>query len=269
MENIKRSKLVVLDNRIVDSICPLKITEKRVLYLLLSKISNGYRKSLSKKEIFSDKNIAPEDVIIGKRVEGEVLSSEYWYRLSVREFSEVTQVRLDNARTELQDVVESLRTKYVKIDYGSGMGYVKVNWVSAIMFDVKDDCIGIKWNTDILPFICDLEEYFVKLKLQELLLLKSTYSWKLHEVLKLLRGMQDFNKAVVIPVDELKRLLNVPDGFQAYKYFKSKVLTPAVKELNNKKVYTQLIFREIKSGKSVVRLEWSWLTIKEIEKRVL
>jgi plasmid replication initiation protein len=266
MENIESSKgnLVALDNRIVESICNFSLVEKRVVYLLLSQINKGYQKKYSEEEVIFNKMLTPGDILTGQRVAGEILDSDFWYKISVKEFAEGVGIPSNNARKELHSVAESLRTKFVKIDFGSNVGYVKVNWVSSIMFDAKEDCIGIKWNKDIIPLICDLKEYFIRLRVKEVLLLKSTYSWKLHEILKLLRGMQDFNKDVVIPIEELKRLLNVPEGFQAYKYFKSKVLTPAVKELNAKKVYTQLAFREIKSGKSVVRLEWSWLTIKEI-----
>lgn len=269
MDNITSSKgnLVALDNRIVESICNFSLVEKRVVYLLLSQLSKGYMTAYKEEEVIFNKMLTPEDVRIGQRVVGEILDSDFWYKISVKEFSELVGVRSDNARTELQSVVESLRSKFVKIDYGEDIGYVKVNWVSSIMFDAKEDCIGIKWNKDIIPLICDLKEYFIKLKIKEVLLLKSTYSWKLHEILKLLRGMQDFKKNVVIDVEELKRLLNVPEGFQEYKYFKSKVLSPAVKELNDKKVYVQLIFKEIKSGRRIVKLEWNWVTLTTIKKK--
>jgi plasmid replication initiation protein len=262
MEN-NRSNLVVLDNRIVESVCEFSLVEKKVIYILLSEIRKGYKTSVNELDV---SNLSLEDIRKGIRIDGEVLSQDFWYKLSTKEFAESVKIPSNNARKELQSIVESLRTKFVKIDFGEGIGYVKVNWVSSVMFDAKEDCIGIKWNKDILPLICDLKEYFVRLKVKEVLLLKSTYSWKLHEVLKLLRGIQDFKKNIVVPIDELKNLLNVPNSLQEYKYFKSKILNPAILELNAKKLYTGLYFREIKSNRRVIGLEWEWKTLEEIEK---
>lgn len=250
------NNLVALDNRVVESLCPLSLNEKRLVYLLLGRVKNSYKEGLSEEEVLKKETTA-EEVRLGHWVVGETLSSEGWYSLSVREFAEATGVRLDNARNELEEVTESLRTKAVHINFGEE-GYVKVNWVSSIRFDVKTDSIGVRWNSDIIPLVCNLTEYFVKLRLKEVLLLKSTYSWKLHEILVMLRGVQDYKKDVVVGVEELKKMLGVPKGLQEYKYFKGKILNMAVKELNEKGVRKGLTFKEEKEGRWVRRLVWRW-----------
>lgn len=251
------NNLVALDNRIVENLCPLSLNEKRLVYLLLGRVKNSYKEGLSMEEVLS-KEVTPEEVKAGRWVVGETLSPEGWYSITVRDFAEATGVRLDNARNELEEVAESLRTKAVYINFGEDVGYVKVNWVSSIRFDVKGDCIGVRWNSDIIPLVCNLTEYFVKLRLKEVLLLRSTYSWKLHEVLVMLRGVQDYRKDVVVGVEDLKKMLGVPKGLQEYKYFKGKILNMAVKELNEKGVRKGLEFREVKEGRWVRKLVWSW-----------
>lgn len=256
--NTDGNNLVALDNRIVENLCPLSLNEKRLVYLLLGRVKNSYKEGLSMEEVLK-KETTPEEVKEGKWVVGDMLSSEDWYSITVREFAEALDLEMFNARNELEAVAESLRTKAVHINFGEDVGYVKVNWVSSIRFDVKRDCISVRWNSDIIPLVCNLTEYFVKLRLREVLLLRSTYSWKLHEVLVMLRGTQDYKKKVVVEVEELKKMLGVPKGLQEYKYFKSKILNMAVKELNEKGVRKGLWFKEVKEGRRVVGLEWSWV----------
>lgn len=255
--NAEGNNLVALDNRIVENLCPLSLNEKRLVYLLLGRVKNSYSESYKKHELHNPM-LTPEEVRNGRWLEGDILSSEDWYSLSVRDFAEALGIEMFNARNELETVTESLRTKAVYINFGDEVGYVKVNWVSSIRFDVKTDSIGVRWNSDIIPLICNLTEYFVKLRLKEVLLLRSTYSWKLHEILVMLRGVQDYKKDVVVEVEELKRMLGVPKGLQEYKYFKGKILNMAVKELNEKGVRKGLEFKEEKEGRWVKRLVWRW-----------
>jgi len=252
------NNVVVLDNKIIESLCPLSLVEKRVIYLLLGNIGNSYFRSYTEEEI-SNPSVTPEDVKKGVFVTGESISSELWYRLSVREYTDSTNVRIDNAREELKSIIESLRTKYILFTLKDSESFIKVNWVSSVMFDAKEDCIGIRWNSDVIPYISNLTTYFTKLRLKEVLLLRSTYSWKLHEILTLLRGTQDYRyKEVSIDIEELKRMLGVPTGLQEYRYFKFKILNHAVNELISKGVRLNLRFKEVKRGRKVVRLLFCW-----------
>ena len=248
--------VVVLDNRVVDSVCTFSLVEKRLVYILLSRVKSSYFKAPTQKMLL-DKSVTPEDIKNGVLCEGQHLDSTIWYNLSVRDYAEHCGISLDNARTELQTTVENLRTRYVTVDYGN-KGWLKVNWVSSIKYDRELDAVGVKWNSDIIPFLCNLTAYFTRIKLKEVLLLRSTYSWKLHEILIMRRGTQDYKNKVEITVTDLKKLLDVPPGLQAYKYFKSKILNPAVKELREKKVREFLEFEEVKAGKWVHKLIWSW-----------
>ena len=251
------NNLVALDNRIIESLCPLSLNEKRLVYLLLGRVKNSYSESYKGYEL-QNPLLTLEEVKKGRRIIGDILSSDGWYGISVRDYSEATGVRLDNARSELEDVAKSLRTKAVHINFGADIGYLEVNWVSSIRFDVKTDSIGVMWNAAIIPLVCNLTEYFTRLRLREVLLLRSTYSWKLHEVLTMLRGIQNYKEDVVVDVEELKKMLGVPKGMQEYKYFKGKILNMAVKELNEKGVRKGLGFREVKEGRWVRRLVWRW-----------
>lgn len=103
------NNLVALDNRIVENLCPLSLNEKRLVYLLLGRVKNSYKEGLSMEEVLSEE-VTPEEVKAGRWVVGETLSSEGWYSLSVREFAGAIGIEMFNARNELEEVVESLRT---------------------------------------------------------------------------------------------------------------------------------------------------------------
>jgi plasmid replication initiation protein len=67
-----------------------------------------------------------------------------------------------------------------------------------------------------------------------------------------------YKKGVKFGVEELQELLNVPESRKEYKFFKSKVIKVAVKELTEKKVMPALDYKETKAGKRIVSIEFAW-----------
>ena len=65
-------------------------------------------------------------------------------------------------------------------------------------------------------------------------------------------------QAPLLDVDELRRLLGVPDGkLVAYKTFKQKALNPAFKEVSGLSDFT-VQYVEVKKGKRVDAIDVSW-----------
>jgi plasmid replication initiation protein len=251
---MKAEQIVVMDNNLVESLDSMTLCEKRLIYILLSQIRPTLVVKRPEEDIYNPE-VSPEEYAIKPVIAGDDIAGKL-FRLSVRDYSELTGTRLDVAREELIDVASRLYTRSVSSIVGNSFN--KFRWVQQISFEEELDEVSLMWSTPILPFISNLTKYFVQLKLVDLLRLRSSYSWRLYELLKVEKGKNVFKKAVNFEVIELQALLNVPDSRKEYKFFKNKVLNIAVKELVSKKVMPDLAFKETKSGRKIVGLEFSW-----------
>jgi plasmid replication initiation protein len=248
----KPNNVVVMANNLVESLDSMTLCEKRLIYILLSQIRPTLRGKLTEEDACNP--LVSVENYVRPIIEGEDIAGKL-FNLSVRDYSELTGTRLDVAREELINVATRLYTRSISTKVGSSFN--KFRWVQQIIFEEELDEISLMWSNPILPFISNLTKYFVQLNLPDLLLLKSSYSWRLYEILNVEKGKNIF-KDVKFEVVNLQELLNVPDSRKEYKFFKNKVLKVAIEELVGKKVMPKLQLKETKVGKRVVSLEFVW-----------
>jgi plasmid replication initiation protein len=190
-----------------------------------------------------------------KKELGDVVDAVTLHTLPVREYAEFCGVRLDSARQELLEASETLFNRYIHIKHEDGKSFIKFRWVSSIRYDAKEDTVSLRWSVDILPYITQLTEYFTKLRLNDLLELQSTYSWKLYTILKSHKGENNFKKEVTISVEDLIFELAVPDSCKDFKMLNSRILQKATSELK-KKALPDLKMTLNKKGKKVSSVSW-------------
>ena len=96
-----------------------------------------------------------------------------------------------------------------------------------------------------------------RLQKRVMLRFRSKYALALYEMIEKRRGLK-YKNMDRFDVDELRRLLGVPDGkLVAYKTFKQKALNPAFKEVSGLSDFT-VQFVEVKKGKRVEAIDVSW-----------
>ena len=104
-------------------------------------------------------------------------------------------------------------------------------------------------NAKMKPFIQNLQKNFTKYHIENIKPLKSGYSIRIFELLK----MNYFKGEYKISVDELKKMFGVEHQYQQYNNFKRNVLEKAKKEL---KQHCEIWFEyeEIKNGQKVFEI---------------
>ena len=114
------------------------------------------------------------------------------------------------------------------------------------------------------PFLLELKKNFTAYELIYTLHFRSKYSIRLYELVKSIHFHEIETYSRTYPLDELKRLLDA-ETYEQYRDFRTRVLEPAIKELN-KYSDKNIEYRPIKRGRSVAQIELTISTKKTIER---
>jgi plasmid replication initiation protein len=262
----KHSNLVTLDNKLAQASYSLSLTEQRLIYIILSKIRPDYFRKETEQEtndkIFYNKVVTKED----RFMQGEDFDSTTLFQLSVQDFAEFCDIRLDNARADLIEASTRLLSRKVTVQKETG-GFISFNWLQGIEYDEVTDTISLRWSYYILPYIQNLTKFFTKLRLNELLGLRSTYSWKLYQLLLSKKGENNYKKEVVIAYESMLFSLDVPISCREFKFFNSKILQKSMKEVDKVGLLEELKMKKVLKGKKVVGLSFTWLNVEEVLKK--
>jgi len=185
------------------------------------------------------------------------------YRISVKEFSEMLGLTGSTKYTEIKEIAKSLMSKSIEIPQADG-GWLLANWISSAEYKKGEGIIALSFSPKLKPYLLQLKQY-TSYRLSNILSLSSSYSIRLYELLRKWSFLGKWES----PVEEIREKLGaVTKSYLLYGNFKSKILLPAIKELNE---HTDLFisFKEIKKGRSVERIEFTIRQVSEKEVKVL
>lgn len=173
--------------------------EQKVLFMLMSKIDQKNDKDASK-----------------------------YYSITFNDFAKLTGVRTVDTTyaLNLKETIENLenRTFWVKKEPGSKV-YRSISWLqkgSEVDFDKKE--IRLRFNQDIWKDIAQLTSNYTSYSIEYLLMMKSTYSMRVYEIiLSYDNGNRDYgytNGLVFQPVNDeiLNKFSSKRDELTGYKY---------------------------------------------------
>lgn len=115
----------------------------------------------------------------------------------------------------------------------------------------KNSYIKLSFHPAMKPYLLELQSRFMTYDISNVMKLPSPYSIRLYELAK--QYVRIGRR--VVPLDELKRILDVENKYSKYAHFKQKVLRKAMTDISK---YTDidLDFTEVKEGRRVARLEF-------------
>lgn len=155
-------------------------------------------------------------------------------------------------RQLVADVVDGLLGRVLTLPRANG--WAKCNVFSCVEFDGKAGLIRARFDPSLKPHYLNLQSHFTEYALMEFLLLPSTYSQRLFEVLKSWASLPE----AVISLSDLFSMLDVPDSLRAnFKDFRRRVLEKAHKDITAK---TGLRFEweAIKKGRAVDSIRFTF-----------
>jgi plasmid replication initiation protein len=217
-----KNGLVVKDNALINASYNLEVTEQR---LILLAIINARE---TEQGITSDSKL-------------EIHASDYANQFSVTR--ETAYEALKSAVNNLFERQFSFREETKK-----GVGIVRSRWVSRIKYIDDSAILEITFAPDVVPLITRLEQHFTSYQLKQVSQLTSKYAIRLYE---LLIAWREVGKVPTIELSEFRDKLGVSvDEYKAMNHFKSRVLEPSLKQINE---HTDIIvsYEQHKKGRTI------------------
>lgn len=176
------------------------------------------------------------------------------YTISASEFAELCGVSKDNIYRDFKKMIDSLDEKVFWVEQ-TDITY-KFRWFSEAEYNKAEGTITVMLHSRIKQYLLQLKDNFTQYELWNVLSLKSKWSIRLYELFR----SYNYQKRVVISVEELKKLLNA-ESYTNFYNFKVKVLEKAKADINE---YTDIRFEyDIEKGGRGGKVETIIFTIEK------
>ena len=223
--------LVVKDNALINASYNLEVTEQRLI--LLS--------------------------IIRARETGQGISSDSKLEIHASDYASRFDVTKEAAYNALKNAVNNLferKFSFKEIHKDTNKEIVvKSRWVSRIAYVDDLATLEVTFAPDVVPLITRLEKHFTSYQLKQVAQLTSKYAIRLYEFLI---AWRDVGKTPVISLSEFREKLGLDiNEYQKMVNFKSRVLEPAIKQINEL-TDIHVKYEQYKTGRSISGLSFTF-----------
>lgn len=173
------------------------------------------------------------------------------YTFSVKDYCQVCGIDYKNGGNYkyVKDTLKGLRDKSFWMVDENGIEKT-VGWLSKVKVNKGSGKITVKLDEDIQQYVLGLFNNYTQYSLLFTLPMKSSYSFRIYELLK----SYAFTKTHTFDIDDLKSKLGATH-YGNFKDFRKKVIEVAVREINE---YTDLevSWEPVKKGRKVIQVKF-------------
>jgi len=217
-------------NVVLNACYELSTVERRIIFIILSHMD-------SSKELDSNKD----------------------YAMNVEDYAKLCSISIKDAYETLKDNCDKLFDRRIVIHgLESKKSKKQIRWIQSITFIPETHEIKVKWASDIIPFISQLTSNFTRLLNKDYIPIESKYASRLYDLLYQEKWKGHKGKKEIY-LDDLIALWCIPESCQEFKFLKSRILVPAIKELEERQLAKiELIVgkKENRKTKSVILKYW-------------
>jgi plasmid replication initiation protein len=156
-------------------------------------------------------------------------------KIYIKDLMNFFKVKNKDDYNVIQRIPEQLYAMSMKMSYRSDKGYKRWREVRILSQfthpeDKEEDnaYIELKFNDDLKPHLLDLKQLFSQYDIQNIIYLRSVYSFKMYEWIK----SNGYLGKWEVSLQDLKEMLDVEHKYKNYGSFKLKILNQAQKDLN-------------------------------------
>ncbi|MEA3644143.1 MAG: replication initiation protein, partial [Lamprobacter sp.] len=151
------------------------------------------------------------------------ITDEVLYSVSATDIAELTGSTTNADYSELKKAALRLKRREVRIAYEPNGGGKKpevmvASWVQSIVYAEDAGLVRLRFNKDMLPYLCQLTEQFTRYALADVAKMSSAYAIRIYEFLIQWRGAGER----VIDLDWLREALQLEGRYPAIKDFKKR-----------------------------------------------
>lgn len=162
------------------------------------------------------------------------VSTKYEYRLS--HLANLLNLNKDSSwRSMIRAIIDRVSAQTIKIMRRYSNDENLEHWIRMPMYNSVEyndyaDTVAIKINQEMLPYLQSFTEKFTEVEISEMLSLRGLVALKVYMVAKELASEESFT----IPIEKLKRRLNMEKQYPEFRTFQRDVLSRAEKEIRRK-----------------------------------
>lgn len=173
------------------------------------------------------------------------------YKVNIHDLANFLDIDSSNLYREIREICQSLMTRTIKIQKGNEWEIFQ--WLQLAKYDGKGT-ITLMLSNQIAPYLLQLKSWFTKYQLKNILAMKSFYSIRLYELLKLTIG-EDKKKIMkyMFEVEYLRKYFECEKKFKQIGQFKNKVLDIAVRDISEYSEYS-CTYECQKTGKVITKI---------------
>lgn len=180
------------------------------------------------------------------------------YIITISELAELLNVPKSNIYRDIDDITDDILKNpvYIREEVGKKVRWIKIPWVTRCEYN-SDIGVAIKLNDELKPFLINLKDHYTQYTLDSILVMKSVYAIRIYELLQseiMTRILPRAGTDIELSVETLKECCGCESkAYNTFSNFRNRVIDIAVKEINEKTLYT-LSYDYVKKGKSVIGL---------------
>ncbi len=175
------------------------------------------------------------------------------YVIKVSDFISLVGLKGESAYSRIKNILRDLRAREVLIEKENSKSFLVTGWISSAEYMDEKGEIKIAFDPNLKPYLLNVREKFLSLKLEKLIQFKSSYTTRIYTLLKQYEriGKRKFE------LSELRGVFGLKDEYPVYGDFKRYTILPAQKELNAKhkdgsyKSDISFTFDQVKTGRKV------------------
>lgn len=180
-------------------------------------------------------------------------------KITAAEYAELAQCEIQTAYQALKEAAKAFYSRSITFfepahkRKGGGLVQVHMRWVGEVKYYEKEGWAELHWWPEVLPHLSGLSKHFSSYQLQQATALRSTYSWKLLELLNRFKnsGWAEYT------IEDFFTSMDAPPSLQDFGQLRRRVIEPAVKELNEKDGW-KISWTPIKAGRRVKALRFEF-----------
>ena len=180
------------------------------------------------------------------------------YIITISELAELLNIPKSNIYRDIDDITDDILKNpvYIREEVGKKVRWIKIPWVTRCEYN-SDIGVAIKLNDELKPFLINLKDHYTQYTLDSILVMKSVYAIRIYELLQseiMTRILPRAGTDIELSVETLKECCGCESkAYNTFSNFRNRVIDIAVKEINEKTLYT-LSYDYVKKGKSVIGL---------------
>lgn len=193
---------------------------------------------------------------IDSRPDTQTITDQDVYTITVEQAKDLFYDKKSerNAYRDLEFASRRLFERKVELDIGNNKTLL-TRFVQSIVFDPDAGAVNLRFATEILPYLTQLQNNYTQYRMGQVVELSSVHARRLFELILMWIGQQQYSKE--FDLDDFRDLMNVYGKYKQFGELKKGVINPAIKMLNeNTDLHVTVAYRKVRRSYRFIQLKF-------------